>query len=47
VSDTDDVPDPIGRPLDAHGEAGELIVEAFLPLLARLASLLAGAAELA
>lgn len=35
----DDVPDPIGRPLEAHQQAGELIVEAMLPLLERLAAL--------
>jgi protein-tyrosine phosphatase len=35
----DDVPDPVGRPIEVHGEAGELIVEALLPILARLAAL--------
>jgi protein-tyrosine phosphatase len=39
VDGTDDVPDPIGRPVEAHDEAGELIVEALLPLLRRIASL--------
>lgn len=32
----DDVPDPVGKPLDAHAEAGELIAGALLPLLDRL-----------
>jgi protein-tyrosine-phosphatase len=35
----DDVADPIGRPLEAHQEAGDAIVQALLPLLARIASL--------
>ncbi|UOY00218.1 arsenate reductase/protein-tyrosine-phosphatase family protein [Blastococcus sp. PRF04-17] len=39
ADDGDDVPDPIGRPIEAHAEAGELIVGALLPLLARIASL--------
>ena len=34
----DDIPDPIGRPLAAHQEAGDAIVEALLPVLARIAS---------
>lgn len=34
----DDVPDPIGKPVEAHAEAGELIAAALLPLLDRLAS---------
>lgn len=37
--DGDDVPDPIGRPAEAHGEVGELIVASLLPILARLAAL--------
>ncbi len=37
--DDDDVPDPIGRPLEAHEEAGELIAGALLPLLRRIADL--------
>lgn len=36
----DDVPDPIGRPLEPHDEAGELIVGALVPLLTRLADLI-------
>lgn len=32
----DDVPDPIGRPLEAHAEAGDLIAAALLPLLDHL-----------
>jgi protein-tyrosine phosphatase len=35
----DDVPDPFGRAAAAHEEAGELIVGALLPILARLAAL--------
>lgn len=35
----DDVPDPIGRPLEAHEQAGELIVAALLPVLGALADL--------
>lgn len=35
----DDVPDPIGRPLESHAEAGDLIAAALLPLLDRLARL--------
>jgi protein-tyrosine phosphatase len=35
----DDVPDPIGLPIEAHAEAAELIADALLPLLARLAAL--------
>jgi len=38
----DDVPDPIGRPVDAHQEAGALIADALIPLLARLAGLVRG-----
>jgi protein-tyrosine-phosphatase len=38
----DDVPDPIGCPLETHQEAGDLIVSALLPLLARLAALREG-----
>jgi protein-tyrosine phosphatase len=37
--DTDDVPDPIAGPLEAHQAAGDLIVAALLPLLDRLAAL--------
>jgi protein-tyrosine phosphatase len=35
----DDVADPIGKPLEAHQEAGDAIVESLLPLLARIAEL--------
>ena len=42
ATDADDVPDPIGRPLEAHEEAGELIVAALLPILARIAALACG-----
>lgn len=34
----DDVPDPIGRPIEVHEEVGHLIVEALLPLLDRIAA---------
>jgi protein-tyrosine phosphatase len=40
-----DVPNPIGRAAAAHEEAGELIVGALLPILARLAALRDDAAE--
>jgi protein-tyrosine phosphatase len=39
TDDADDVPDPIGRPIDAHEKAGTLIAEALLPILARIAAL--------
>jgi protein-tyrosine-phosphatase len=39
ADDGDDVPDPIGRPVESHEEAGELIVSSLLPVLARLAAL--------
>ncbi|MGY1802940.1 hypothetical protein ACI78T_06640 [Blastococcus sp. SYSU D00922] len=35
----DDVWDPINQPIEAHEEAGEVIVETLLPLLRRLAEL--------
>ncbi len=35
----DDVPDPIGRPIEVHAEAGELIVGALIPVLSRIADL--------
>ncbi len=35
----DDVPDPIGRPVEVHEEVGEVIVAAVLPLLRRIAGL--------
>jgi protein-tyrosine-phosphatase len=38
-TDGDDVPDPIGCPVEAHEEAGELIVTALLPILRRIATL--------
>lgn len=31
--ETDDVPDPIGKPLELHAEVGDLIAEALFPLL--------------
>ena len=34
-----DVPDPVGRPIEAHEEVGNLIAAALLPLLQRLAEL--------
>jgi protein-tyrosine phosphatase len=40
--EADDVPDPIGKPVEEHEEAGELIVAALLPILARLTTLYAG-----
>ena len=39
TDDNDDVPDPIGGPVEAHEEAGELIVAALLPLLGRIAAM--------
>jgi protein-tyrosine-phosphatase len=39
AGEADDVPDPIRGPIEAHEEAGELIVAALLPLLRRLAQL--------
>jgi len=38
-SGDDDVPDPIGRPVEVHEEVGELIVATLLPLLRRLVGL--------
>ena len=35
----DDVPDPIGRPVDVHEEVGELIAASLLPLLRRLVAI--------
>jgi protein-tyrosine phosphatase len=35
----DDVPDPINLPLEAHQEAGEIIADALVPLLTRIAAL--------
>ena len=35
----DDVPDPIGRPVEFQQQVGELIVDAVLPILGRLADL--------
>jgi protein-tyrosine phosphatase len=40
--DGDDVPDPISGPPEAHEQAGELIVGALLPILARLTALHTG-----
>jgi protein-tyrosine phosphatase len=34
----DDVPDPVGRPLEAHQEAGDLIAQALIPLLGLIAA---------
>jgi protein-tyrosine phosphatase len=39
AGEDDDVPDPIGRPLEAHDEAGTLIVDSLLPVLRRIADL--------
>ena len=41
---TDDVVDPIGRPLEVHQEAGDVIASALLPVLGRIAALRDGAA---
>jgi len=41
----DDVPDPIGRPVEFQQDVGELIVAALLPILARLADLTAPASR--
>jgi protein-tyrosine phosphatase len=38
-SAADDVPDPIGRPVDEHQLAGDAIVGALLPVLSRFAAL--------
>jgi protein-tyrosine-phosphatase len=38
-SAADDIGDPVGKPLEAHQEAGDAIVEALLPVLARIADL--------
>jgi protein-tyrosine phosphatase len=35
----DDIPDPIGGPLEAHEAAGEAVVHALLPVLSRIADL--------
>lgn len=35
----DDVPDPIGRPLEEHQQVGDLIAEALMPVLDRLVTL--------
>jgi protein-tyrosine-phosphatase len=35
----DDVPDPIGQPVEVHEEVGQLIAEALLPILRRIADL--------
>jgi len=40
-ADDDDVVDPIDRPVEVHEEAGELIAAALIPVLARLAALVA------
>lgn len=41
----DDILDPIGKPLEVHGEVGELIVGALLPILQRVASLFSTEAD--
>jgi protein-tyrosine phosphatase len=41
-SPADDVLDPIGRPEDVHAEVGQLVVEALVPVLERLAAALDG-----
>jgi protein-tyrosine-phosphatase len=38
-ADDDDVPDPIGQPIEVHEEVGEVIVEALVPILRRIAEL--------
>lgn len=38
-SKADDIPDPIGRPLQVHQDVGETIADALLPLLERLVAL--------
>jgi protein-tyrosine phosphatase len=38
-AESDDVLDPIGRPLEVHQEAGELIAATLLPVLARITAL--------
>jgi protein-tyrosine phosphatase len=35
----DDVPDPIGHPVEVHQEVAELIAESLLPVLSRIAAL--------
>jgi hypothetical protein len=35
----DDVPDPIGAPLEVHQQVGELVTEAVVPVLDRLVAL--------
>jgi protein-tyrosine phosphatase len=47
ADDNDDVPDPISGPVEAHEEAGELIVGTLLPLLGRIASLVPAVDETA
>jgi hypothetical protein len=39
ASADDDVPDPIGQPIEVHDEVGNLIVETLLPVLQRFADL--------
>jgi protein-tyrosine phosphatase len=43
ASDLDDVPDPIGQPLETNEVAGQAIAEALLPILRRLSDLAAPA----
>ncbi len=42
--EADDVADPIGKPIQAHQEAGDAIAEALIPVLDRLVSVRAAAA---
>ena len=41
AGDADDIPDPIGRPVEAHQAAGDAIAAALLPVLGRFAALMA------
>ena len=38
----DDVPDPIGLPVEVHAQVGETIARALIPVLARFAQLAPG-----
>ena len=38
-NEDDDIPDPIGHPIEVHQEVGEAITESLLPLLGRIAGL--------
>jgi len=39
AADDDDVLDPIGHPVEVHEEVGEMVAEALVPLLGRIADL--------